>query len=208
MLVKIRKYGAARCIQTKKLLLNTVTTKQCSKKVCAENQPAETPSAGHALVLPAENQPAETNSRHRQHYTRNFTPMCVLTSFSTIRPRTVLQACSVTITHGFAYFGPGGLKGYAVQRHFWHFFRFVNQIRAKAWVIVTLQIKAAPKPVQEVADQHALLVRRREIRCLAVVLPLRMFCVAVMYVFTKCAKNAFVQPTPLSLPPKSGQKHT
>ena len=42
----------------------------------------------------------------------------------------------------------------------------------------------------------------------SVVLPLRMFCVAVMYVFTKCAKNAFVQPTPLSLPPKSGQKHT
>ena len=41
-----------------------------------------------------------------------------------------------------------------------------------------------------------------------VVLPLRMFCVAVMYVFTKCAQNAFVQPTPLSLPPKSGQKHT
>ena len=53
-------------------------------------------------------------------------------------------ACSVTITHGFAYFGPGGLKGYAVQRHFWHFFRFVNQIRAKAWVIVTLHPGAMP----------------------------------------------------------------
>ena len=32
------------------------------------------------------------------------------------------SGCSVTITHGFAYFGPGGLKGYAVQRHFEHIF--------------------------------------------------------------------------------------
>ena len=35
------------------------------------------------------------------------------------------------ITHSLAHFGPGGLKGYAVQRHFWHFFEFVEQIKAK-----------------------------------------------------------------------------
>ena len=40
------------------------------------------------------------------------------------------------------------------------------------------------------------------------VLPLRMFCVAVTYVFRKCVKNAFVQRTPLRYPPKYGQKHT
>ena len=42
----------------------------------------------------------------------------------------------------------------------------------------------------------------------AVVLPLRMFCVAVTYVFRKCAKNAFVQRTLLRYHPKYDQKHT
>ena len=41
--------------------------------------------------------------------------------------------CSVTRTYGFAHFGPGGLEGYAVQRHFWYFFIFVNQIWPKHW---------------------------------------------------------------------------
>jgi hypothetical protein len=34
-----------------------------------------------------------------------------------------LSECSVTTSDGFGHFRARGLKGYAVQRHFWHIFQ-------------------------------------------------------------------------------------
>ena len=48
------------------------------------------------------------------------------------------HGCSVTTSDTFGHFRPLGLKGYAVQRHFWHFFQFVKQNRPKMSLVVTL----------------------------------------------------------------------
>ena len=49
------------------------------------------------------------------------------------------ELCSVTTSDTFGPFRPLGLKGYAVQRHFWHFFQFVKQNMPKMSLVVTLQ---------------------------------------------------------------------
>jgi hypothetical protein len=58
--------------------------------------------------------------------------------------------CSVTTTSDtFGHFRPVGLKGYAVQRHFWRVFQFVKQNRPKMSLVVTLHVE---EPVQAPAD--------------------------------------------------------
>ena len=73
------------------------------------------------------------------------------------------QACSVTTSDTFGHFRPLGLKGYAVQRHFWHFFQFVKQNRPKMSLVVTLHQVSLPPRREELqhtaARSHVVLLQ-------------------------------------------------
>jgi hypothetical protein len=79
---------------------------------------------------------------------RNLVEEIISNIYYQAEPHAFLD-CSVTTSDVLGHFRPLSLKGYAVQRHFWHFFQYVKENRPKTSLVVTLHSRPFKAPGAE-----------------------------------------------------------